>query len=141
MARGSFWDEPGRDRDRRRRAEVARLRAEAQIRKDERRAAAGSRRDEAARQREERETEAQERQAELDARMAELTGRDVQALMGAMAEHPTATNGLLVTTSRFSDRTRQRARAQGIGTMEGAELGLEIREHLGLDVVNSARTR
>jgi restriction system protein len=67
--------------------------------------------------------------------------KDVQALMGAMAEHPTATNGLLVTTSRFSDRTRQRARAQGIATMEGAELGLEIREHLGIDVMNSARTR
>ena len=67
--------------------------------------------------------------------------KDVQALMGAMKEHPTATNGLLVTTSRFSDRTRQRARAQGIATMEGAELGLQIREHLGLDVVNSAQAR
>ena len=65
--------------------------------------------------------------------------KDIQALMGAMREHPTATNGLLVTTSRFSDRTRQRARAQGIATMEGAELGLQIKEHLGLDVVNSAQ--
>ena len=67
--------------------------------------------------------------------------KDIQALMGAMREHPTATNGLLVTTSRFSDRTRQRARAQGIATMEGAELGLQIREHLGRDVVNSAQVR
>jgi restriction system protein len=67
--------------------------------------------------------------------------KDIQALMGAMREHPTATNGLLVTTSRFSDRTRQRARAQGIATMEGAELGLQIKEHLGRDVVNSAQAR
>ena len=67
--------------------------------------------------------------------------KDIQALIGAMREHPTATNGLLVTTSRFSDRTRQRARAQGIATMEGAELGLQIKEHLGRDVVNSAQAR
>ena len=64
---------------------------------------------------------------------------DVAALLGALATHPTATNGVLVTTSRLSDRARQRARARGIATMEGAELGLQISEHLGLDVVNSAQ--
>lgn len=47
----------------------------------------------------------------------------------------------VATTSRFRDRTRQRKRAQGIRTVKGAELGPEIREHLGPDVVNSGRTR
>ncbi len=74
MARGSFWNEFGRDRDRRRRAEVARLRAEAQIREDERRAAARTQRETAAEPRARREAEAAEHQAELDARLAELTG-------------------------------------------------------------------
>jgi restriction system protein len=74
MARGSFWDELGRDRERRRRAEMARLRAEAQIRKDERRAAARAQRETAAESRARGAAEAAERQAELDARMAELTG-------------------------------------------------------------------
>ena len=42
MARGSLWDELGRDREKRRRSEVAWLRAEAQIRKDDRQSTAGS---------------------------------------------------------------------------------------------------
>jgi hypothetical protein len=74
MARGSFWDELGRDRERRRRTEVARLRAEARIRRDERRAGGGSRREKAASERTEREAEAKALQADLDARMGALTG-------------------------------------------------------------------
>ena len=71
MARGSFWDELGRDRERRRRAEAVRLRAEAQIRKDERRAATGSRRDQAAQERADRDAEAAALQADLETRVTE----------------------------------------------------------------------
>ena len=63
----------------------------------------------------------------------------VQALMGVLAENPTATHGVLVTTSWLSDRARQRARAQRIRTIEGAELIGLIRQHLGRDVLISVR--
>lgn len=59
----------------------------------------------------------------------------VQALMGAMAEHGTATHGVLVTTSWLSDRSRQRARAQRIQIIDGAELPALIQQYLGRRVV------
>jgi restriction system protein len=65
--------------------------------------------------------------------------KDVQALMGAMAEHGTATHGVLVTTSWLSDRSRQRARAQRIITIEHGELLYLIQEHLNRKVVISNR--
>lgn len=63
--------------------------------------------------------------------------KEVQALMGAMVEHPTATHGYLVTTSWLSDRSRQRARDQRIITIEGSHLRFLIEEHLGRKVVIS----
>jgi restriction system protein len=65
--------------------------------------------------------------------------KEIQALMGALAEHPTATNGLLVTTSWFSDRSRRRGWDRRIGTMEGGELREQIQTYLDRDVVISAR--
>ena len=65
--------------------------------------------------------------------------RDLQALMGAMAESGTATHGVLVTTSWLSDRSRQRARAQRITTIEGGALASLIEQHLGRKVVISIR--
>jgi restriction system protein len=65
--------------------------------------------------------------------------RDVQSLMGAMAEHSTATHGVLVTTSWLSDRSRQRARAQRIVTFEGSNLIYLIEKHLNRKVVISTR--
>jgi restriction system protein len=59
----------------------------------------------------------------------------VQALMGAMAEHGTATHGVLVTTSWLSDRSRQRARAQRIQIIDGSELPALILQYLGRRVV------
>jgi restriction system protein len=64
---------------------------------------------------------------------------DLQALMGAMAENGTATHGVLVTTSWLSDRSRQRARAQRIATIEGGTLASLIEQHLGRKVVISTR--
>ena len=66
-----------------------------------------------------------------------VSPKDVQALMGAMAEHPTATHGYLVTTSWLSPRSRQRARGQRIFTLERNELAAKIKELLGIDVVIS----
>jgi restriction system protein len=63
--------------------------------------------------------------------------KEVQALMGAMAEKPTATHGYLVTTSWLSPRSRQRARGQRIHTIERNELAALIKKHLGVDVVIS----
>jgi hypothetical protein len=74
MTRGSLWNELGRERERRRRSEVARLRAEAQILRDDQRSTVGSRRDTAAQERAERDAEAARRQDELDARIRALTG-------------------------------------------------------------------
>ena len=65
--------------------------------------------------------------------------RDVQSLMGAMAEHSTATHGVLVTTSWLSDRSRQRARAQRIVTFEGSNLVCLIEKHLHRKVVISTK--
>lgn len=65
--------------------------------------------------------------------------KDVQSLMGAMAEHSTATHGVLVTTSWLSDRSRQRARAQRIVTFEGSELIYLIEKYLHRKVVISTR--
>lgn len=65
--------------------------------------------------------------------------KEVQALMGALAENPTATHAYLVTTSWFSDRTRQRGIDRRVRTMEGPELCALIKEHLGRDVLISAR--
>lgn len=65
--------------------------------------------------------------------------RDLQALMGAMAETGTATHGVLVTTSWLSDRSRQRARARRIATIEGGALASLIEQHLGRKVVISTR--
>ena len=61
----------------------------------------------------------------------------------APARTPPTNAGYLVTTSWFSDRTRQRDRAQGIGaTMQGAEpRALQIKEHLGHDVLLHAHVR
>lgn len=64
---------------------------------------------------------------------------DVQALMGAMTETGTATHGVLVTTSWLSDRSRQRARAQRITTIEGGTLASLIEQHLGKKVVISTK--
>jgi hypothetical protein len=74
MARGSFWDELGKDRERHRRAEVARLRAEAQIRKDGLRAGTLTARQAAALDRADGEAKAAALQAELDHRVTELCG-------------------------------------------------------------------
>lgn len=63
--------------------------------------------------------------------------KELQALMGAMAESGTATHGVLVTTSWLSARSRQRARAQRITTIERNELAYLIEEHLDQKVVIS----
>src|SRR4029078_527735 len=63
--------------------------------------------------------------------------KEVQALMGAMTEKPTATHGYLVTTSWLSPRSRQRARGQRIFTLERNQLAAKIKELLGIDVVIS----
>jgi restriction system protein len=63
----------------------------------------------------------------------------VQALMGALAENPRATQGYFVTTSWFSAETRRRARDHRITTMEGPELRQHIAEYLGRDVLISVR--
>ncbi|GAA1195130.1 hypothetical protein GCM10009608_33220 [Pseudonocardia alaniniphila] len=63
--------------------------------------------------------------------------KEVQALMGAMAEKPTATHGYLVTTSWLSPRSRQRARSQRIHTIERNQLASMIKKLLGIDVVIS----
>lgn len=65
--------------------------------------------------------------------------KDVQALIGAMAESGTATHGALVTTSWLSDRSRRRARAKNIVTIQNAELVGLIEKHLGRKVVISVR--
>lgn len=72
--------------------------------------------------------------------------KEVQALMGAMTEKPTATHGYLVTTSWLSPRSRQRARGQRIHTIERNQLASMIKSLLGFDVVisntpPSSRTR
>ena len=64
--------------------------------------------------------------------------KEVQALMGALAENPTATHAYLVTTSWFSDRTRQRGFNRRVRTMEGPELCSLIKDRLGRDVLISA---
>ncbi|MCY7343486.1 MAG: restriction endonuclease [Pseudonocardia sp.] len=63
--------------------------------------------------------------------------KEVQALMGAMTEKPTATHGYLVTTSWLSPRSRQRARGQRIHTIERNQLASMIKDLLGFDVVIS----
>lgn len=63
--------------------------------------------------------------------------KEVQALMGAMTEKPTATHGYLVTTSWLSPRSRQRARGQRIYTIERNQLASMIKDLLGYDVVIS----
>ncbi|WP_344253256.1 restriction endonuclease [Pseudonocardia hydrocarbonoxydans] len=63
--------------------------------------------------------------------------KEVQALMGAMTEKPTATHGYLVTTSWLSPRSRQRARGQRIHTIERNQLAAMIKDLLGFDVVIS----
>ena len=68
-----------------------------------------------------------------------VSPKEVQALMGALAENPTATHAYLVTTSWFSDRTRQRGRERRVLTMEGPELCARIKDHLHRDVLISAR--
>ncbi|MFB9741012.1 restriction endonuclease [Pseudonocardia sulfidoxydans] len=70
---------------------------------------------------------------------AAVPPRDVQALMGAMAEHGSATHGVLVTTSWLSDRSRQRAQVQRIRVIDRDELGALIQEHLNRKVVISTR--
>jgi restriction system protein len=64
--------------------------------------------------------------------------KEVQALMGAMTETPTATHGYLVTTSWLSPRSRQRARGQRIHTIERNQLAAMIKDLLGFDVVISS---
>jgi restriction system protein len=66
-----------------------------------------------------------------------VSTKDVQALMGAMAEKPTATHGYLVTTSWLSPRSRQRARSLRIHTMERNELAALVKDLLGIDIVIS----
>jgi restriction system protein len=66
-----------------------------------------------------------------------VSTKDVQALMGAMAEKPTATHGYLVTTSGLSPRSRQRARSLRIHTIERNQLAAMIKQLLGVDVVIS----
>ncbi len=72
-----------------------------------------------------------------------VSPKEVQALMGAMAEKPTATHGYLVTTSWLSPRSRQRARGQRIHTIERNQLASMIKDLLGYDVLisNSPPTR
>lgn len=72
-----------------------------------------------------------------------VSPKEIQALMGAMAEKPTATHGYLVTTSWLSPRSRQRARGQRIHTIERNQLASMIKELLGYDVLisNSPPTR
>jgi restriction system protein len=65
--------------------------------------------------------------------------KEIQALMGAMLEKGTATHGYLVTTSWLSDRSRQRARAQRIHTIEHRELVHLIQKHFNREVVISNR--
>ncbi|ODU00837.1 MAG: hypothetical protein ABS81_22350 [Pseudonocardia sp. SCN 72-86] len=65
--------------------------------------------------------------------------RDIQALMGAMAEHGSATHGVLVTTSWLSGRSRQRAKNQRITIIERDALGALILEHLNRKVVISTK--
>lgn len=66
-----------------------------------------------------------------------VPAKDVQALMGAMAENSTATHGYLVTTSWLSPRSRKRARDLRIFTIERNELAALIKELLGFDVLIS----
>jgi len=63
--------------------------------------------------------------------------KEIQALMGAMMEAGTATHGVLVTTSWLSARSRLRARAQRITTIERNELAFLLEKHLGRKVVIS----
>ena len=63
--------------------------------------------------------------------------KEVQALIGAMAEAGTATHGVLVTTSWLSDRSRQRARAKRIVTIERNQLAYLIEKHLNRKIVIS----
>ena len=63
--------------------------------------------------------------------------KEVQALMGAMTEKPTATHGYLVTTSWLSPRSRQRAREQRIHVIEREELASMISTLLDREVVIS----
>jgi restriction system protein len=63
--------------------------------------------------------------------------KEVQALMGAMAEKPTATHGYLVTTSWLSPRSRQRARSLRIHTIERNQLAALVKDLLGIDIVIS----
>lgn len=66
-----------------------------------------------------------------------VSPKEVQALMGAMAEKPTVTHGYLVTTSWLSPRSRQRARGQRIFTIERNQLASMIKELLGFEVLIS----
>jgi restriction system protein len=66
-----------------------------------------------------------------------VSPKEIQALMGAMAEKPTATHGYLVTTSWLSPRSRQRARGQRIHTIERNQLASMIKDLLGYDVLIS----
>ncbi|MCY7342056.1 MAG: restriction endonuclease, partial [Pseudonocardia sp.] len=59
-----------------------------------------------------------------------VSPKEIQALMGAMTEKPTATHGYLVTTSWLSPRSRQRARGQRIFTIERNQLASMIKELL-----------
>ena len=63
--------------------------------------------------------------------------KEVQALMGAMAEKPTATHGYLVTTSWLSPRSRQRARSLRIHTIERNQLAAMVKTLLGFDIIIS----
>lgn len=66
-----------------------------------------------------------------------VSPKEIQALMGAMAEKPTVTHGYLVTTSWLSPRSRQRARGQRIHTIERNQLASMIKDLLGYDVLIS----
>ena len=66
-----------------------------------------------------------------------VSPKEVQALMGAMTEKPTATHGYLVTTSWLSPQSRQRARGQRIHTIERNQLASLIKDLLDIDVVIS----
>jgi len=68
---------------------------------------------------------------------AAVAPKEVQALMGAMAEKPTATHGYLVTTSWLSPRSRQRARRLRIHTIERNQLAALVKDLLGIDIVIS----
>lgn len=66
-----------------------------------------------------------------------VSPKEVQTLMGAMAEKPTVTHGYLVTTSWLSPRSRQRARGQRIHTIERNQLASMIKDLLGFEVLIS----